>query len=212
MIQGIGKLERERERELIAAAQAGDEAAREELVRANVGFVAGVARRRLRNGIEMDDLVQMGLAGLTEAINRYDLQSPKRLRLLTFAYRRIDGAMLDHLRYSTDLIRRGRLTKTSSDQMIRAVRRLDEAKFVELNSDEAKDSACLARAADELVDIRDECEWLLSQIPDDHRDMVRRAYAGESFTDIAADYGMERKTVWAIVRRRVQELRENYAN
>ena len=62
-----------RERELVLAAAAGDQAACKELVEAFLPAIAGVARRyRTAWGVERSDLLQEGVVGLLRAIKRFD--------------------------------------------------------------------------------------------------------------------------------------------
>src|SRR4030081_2131064 len=62
-----------RERDLVAAAEAGDTAACAQLVEAFMPAIAGVARL-YRNvaGVERDELLQEGVVGLLRAVKRYD--------------------------------------------------------------------------------------------------------------------------------------------
>jgi RNA polymerase sporulation-specific sigma factor len=61
--------------ELIAKAQAGDKAASDELVRANMNLVYALVQRFLNRGYEKEDLVQVGLIGLLKSIANFDLES-----------------------------------------------------------------------------------------------------------------------------------------
>lgn len=70
---GLPALAEEKQRELIALARAGDEKARELLVRSNVGLIAKLAREFCVGIIELDDLVQSGIVGLLKAIKRFNL-------------------------------------------------------------------------------------------------------------------------------------------
>jgi RNA polymerase primary sigma factor len=76
----LGELERrprpvaEVERELIAAAQAGDAGARERLIEAFLPLIGGVARLyRQTPGVERTELIQEGVVGLLRALERYEL-------------------------------------------------------------------------------------------------------------------------------------------
>jgi RNA polymerase primary sigma factor len=61
------------EQELVIAAEAGDAEARRRLVEAFLPSIAGVARRfRSGRGVECQELVQEGVAGLLFAARRYD--------------------------------------------------------------------------------------------------------------------------------------------
>ena len=65
--------------------------------------VAGRLRQRLPPGADLDDLMQAGLIGLDEALNRFD--ASKGASFSHYAARRIEGAMLDALRASDELSR-----------------------------------------------------------------------------------------------------------
>jgi RNA polymerase sigma factor (sigma-70 family) len=64
-----------RERELVLAAQAGDQGARDELIEACMPLVGGIARiYRGVPAIDRLELIQEGVVGLLRAIRRYDAQ------------------------------------------------------------------------------------------------------------------------------------------
>ncbi len=58
---------------LIAQAQAGDEAATEEVMRLNMGLVRSIALRFRDRGTEMEDLMQIGSIGMLRAVRSFDL-------------------------------------------------------------------------------------------------------------------------------------------
>ncbi len=58
---------------LIEAAQAGDEAACEEVMRLNMGLVRSVALRFRDRGTETEDLMQIGSIGMLRAVRSFDL-------------------------------------------------------------------------------------------------------------------------------------------
>lgn len=71
------------EQELARRAQQGEGAARERLLQANVGLVVGLARRVAGRALELEDLVQEGMIGLCDAVERFE---PERgLRFSTYA-------------------------------------------------------------------------------------------------------------------------------
>ena len=65
-------LSREKEVELSAKIHAGDMAARDELVQANLRFVIDVAKNYQKRGLSMADLVSAGNVGLMTASVRFD--------------------------------------------------------------------------------------------------------------------------------------------
>lgn len=88
-------LEQDHERRLIAAAQSGDTAARNQLIlaclpylRQTVAVYAPSAR-----GEEFEELYQQAIVALYDSLEVYDLAHPKRARLYVFAYSRIRHAV-----------------------------------------------------------------------------------------------------------------------
>ncbi len=81
------RLTKERERELIAEAQAGSREAEDTLVRANLKFVIKLCNQNVRlrffKSVPLDDMIQYGTIGLLTAIRRFDLA--RTTRLLTYA-------------------------------------------------------------------------------------------------------------------------------
>ena len=62
----------EEEIALATRIEAGDEEAREEMIRANLRLVLSLARKYLGLGLTFQDLVQEGNMGLMEAVNKFD--------------------------------------------------------------------------------------------------------------------------------------------
>lgn len=60
------------------------------------------------NILTRDDLVQVGLYGLLEALNRFDISAG--IKFKSFAYTRVNGAVIDEIRKS-GVISRGKLSK-----------------------------------------------------------------------------------------------------
>ena len=77
----------------------GDEAAREALIlhySPLVKFVAGRLAARLASYVEVEDLVQDGIFGLIDAIEKFDIG--RGIKFETYAFNRIRGAIIDELR------------------------------------------------------------------------------------------------------------------
>ncbi len=62
----------DKEKELGALAQAGDENAVQELARANLRFVISVAKKYQNRGVSLTDLIQEGNVGLVTAARKFD--------------------------------------------------------------------------------------------------------------------------------------------
>jgi RNA polymerase sigma factor for flagellar operon FliA len=102
------------------------EAAREALIRRYLPLVrriAGMHRRRLPVGIDLDDVRSWGTFGLLAAVDRFD---PARADLFAaYARKRIRGAILDQLRQSEWM---PRSVRDKAEEVARSAREL-EARF-----------------------------------------------------------------------------------
>ena len=76
---------------------------------------------KLPANVEIDDLIQVGMIGLTDALSRFD--AAHGVQFETFATQRIRGAMLDELR-GTDYLSRG--TRKQQRSIEAAVHRLEQ--------------------------------------------------------------------------------------
>ena len=89
-------LREEQERDCLKRMAGGDESARDCLIEHNLRLVAHVARKYIRSGQDMDDLISIGTIGLIKAVNTYDGQKGKPL--VSYAARCIENEILMHLR------------------------------------------------------------------------------------------------------------------
>ena len=71
-INKIPLLTREEEDEIARKAVAGDQRAKDRLVRANLRFVVNVSKKYQNQGLPLDDLISEGNIGLINAIEKYD--------------------------------------------------------------------------------------------------------------------------------------------
>lgn len=86
----------DRTRELLILAHQGDECAREQLVKENLGLVWSIVHRFSNRGYEIEDLFQIGSIGLIKAIERFDLEFD--VRFSTYAVPMISGEIRRFLR------------------------------------------------------------------------------------------------------------------
>lgn len=72
-INKIPLMSREEENEVAIKAQAGDKAAKDKIVKANLRFVVNVAKKYQGNGLDLVDLISEGNIGLLTAIEKFDV-------------------------------------------------------------------------------------------------------------------------------------------
>lgn len=82
--------------ELIAAAQKGDEDAKEQLIVHNMPLIKSIAARYRNKMIEYDDLLQLGAMGLVKAVNNFDASFG--VRFSTYAVPMIAGEIKRFIR------------------------------------------------------------------------------------------------------------------
>lgn len=71
---------------------------------------------KLPPSVEIDDLIQVGMLGLTEALTRFE--EAQGVQFETFATQRIRGAMIDELREVDWVSRRSRRSQKEIDQVV----------------------------------------------------------------------------------------------
>ena len=72
-INKVSLVSHEEEVELALKAQAGDKAARDKLVSANLRFVVNVAKKYQNHGLDLIDLISEGNIGLLTAVEKFDV-------------------------------------------------------------------------------------------------------------------------------------------
>lgn len=90
------KWETENTKELILRSQAGDTAAREQLICENAPLVKSIVRRYLGRGVEYDDLYQIGNMGLLKAISGFNTAFD--VRFSTYAVPMVHGEIKRFIR------------------------------------------------------------------------------------------------------------------
>ena len=72
-INKVSLLSREEEIDLALKAKAGDKAAKDRIVNANLRFVVNVAKKYQNHGLDLTDLISEGNIGLLTAVDRFDV-------------------------------------------------------------------------------------------------------------------------------------------
>lgn len=164
----VGSLPDER---LVAAAQAGDEAAMNELLNRHYARVYAVCRRIAGSQRGADDATQEALIRIVRKIGSFDGRSA----FSTWAYRIASNSAIDELRRQQ---RHAHLSLVQSDGADREV------------ADHAAE-----QAIDQVV-LRDELQTALEQVPDDFRiPVVLRDVVGLDYHEIAHQLGVPVGTV-----------------
>ena len=94
-IKDTQPLSRSQEFELFTRSKAGDEAARQQIITANLRFVVSVAREYKDYGLSLVELISEGNVGLLEAVKRFD--ETRGFKFITYAVWWIRQAILKAL-------------------------------------------------------------------------------------------------------------------
>jgi RNA polymerase sigma-B factor len=169
--------------------------ARRRLIEAHLPLVRAIASRFVRDGEQLEDLVQVGSVGLIKAVDRYD---PRRGASLTaYAVPTVVGEIRRHLRDRTQPLRVSRAQRGVST--VRAVPLEDEADMV-------PDTAAERRL--ELGEERLLLEKGLRTLARRERRIVQlRFFGGLSQRRIAAELGLSQVHVSRLLRESLGKLR-----
>ena len=102
-INRIPLLSREEEKSTAHAAAAGNKAARDKLVNANLRFVVNIAKKYQGLGLPLEDLIGEGNAGLMNAVDRFDVK--KGYHFISYAVWWIRQAIISSLYEKARMIR-----------------------------------------------------------------------------------------------------------
>ena len=118
-----GVLSHEESLKLIAAAQNGDEQAKETLIVRNTALVKSIVKKFLNRGVEFEDLFQIGSLGLIKAVIGYDAKF--NVRFSTYAVPMIAGEIKRFLR-DDGIIKVSRSLRERSFEIFGAKEKLKE--------------------------------------------------------------------------------------
>ena len=111
----------EQVKELLELAHGGDKAARDTMVKENIGLIWSIVRRFSNRGYEVEDLFQIGSIGLMKAINKFDTSF--EVKFSTYAVPMITGEIKRFLR-DDGLIKVSRSLKENGARIKQARERL----------------------------------------------------------------------------------------
>lgn len=219
-------LEYKQARALLAQAQAGDQEARELLVRHNLLLVKKVASRFVG---EMEDLFQVGCIGLLKAISDFDLS--RDTSFSTYAVPRIMGEIRMYLR-DYNYIKVSRDVLRTSAQVKRCRRKLEQeygreptisevATALNLGVEEvaAAETAVAAPAdltevdaTETMDDVRVALKEMIGRLEQRERQVITlRFFRDLSQTEVAKALGISQGHVSRIEREVIEKLRSAMA-
>jgi RNA polymerase primary sigma factor len=102
-IKDIPPLTKEVEHELFVKAKAGDERAKEKIIRSNLRFVVSVAKQYQGQGIPLEDLIGEGNYGLMKAYENFDIH--RNIKFITYAVWWIRQSIINNIHELSRLIR-----------------------------------------------------------------------------------------------------------
>jgi len=80
----------------VSLLSSGEKSVKDDLIEHNLRLVVYIARRFENSGVDLDDLVSVGVIGLIKAVNSF--APDKNIKLATYASRCIENEILMHLR------------------------------------------------------------------------------------------------------------------
>lgn len=173
----------EQEKELSAKIKAGNERAKEQLIRANLMFVVSIARQYHTTGIPMLDLIDEGNIALIKAAGKFDASKGKRFsQVAVWDIRKAIEAYLPQEEV--------RMNRTATEHLP------DKGKAADQSASEETDKEEMALAI---------------QLLPEREQMVLRAYYGVgedqlTMAEIGEMYGLKRERVRQIRDRAIRRL------
>ena len=131
----------EREKELGALAQKGDQDAIQELARANLRFVISVAKKYQNRGVSLTDLIQEGNVGLVTAARKFDPE--QGVKFISYAVWWIRQAILASLEIHGRAVRVPLNRASDLARIFREKERLKQEKGREPTTDELAEATHL---------------------------------------------------------------------
>ena len=132
--------------DLILLSQHGDEAARDALVKENLGLVWSIVHRFANRGYEAEDLFQIGSIGLIKAIQRFDTSF--QVRFSTYAVPMISGEIRRFIR-DDGVIKISRSVKENYWKIQQAIQKLQKQTGQDVTISQIAEATGLS--ADEIV-------------------------------------------------------------
>lgn len=193
-------LTRARERELIALAKEGDDAARNEVLTANLRFVFLTAKKYRGKGVSTDDLISEGNLGLIKAIEKFD--ASKDVKFITYAIWWIRSYIQEYIKKRQTVLK----TETSSNEGYKpssSMKALDDEDLDDCENVVANRHVVHERDLDSVEMQKKQEEFLsslMSKLSERERDVVEKYYGLNgneemNLEEIGAVYGITKERV-----------------
>jgi len=202
-------LSRSREVELAALARAGDSAARESLICANLRFVVSQAKRYRNQGVAFEDLINAGNLGLVRAIQRFD--ETRGHRFITYAVWWIRQAMFEVMADGSNAVRlpQDRDVDVPAPISLDATRDDAGVSLLELLPDERASAPHESIETDSVLAL---LATAIERLPEREHMVVTRYFGlggveAETLDGIAARIGVSRERAMQIKERAIRRLR-----
>lgn len=193
-------LSRERERELVQAAEEGDGAALAELVEAFLPTIAGVARMyRGTVAVERSELIQEGVVGLLKALKRYD--SSLGTPFWAYASWWVRKAMQQLVSEVTRPV-------VLSDRALRYLARIRDARREHLQSQGAAPTPAQLAEATELSVAQVESLLAIERTPRSLEEPIGHEDDGGTFEDFVPDPVAEDEYERVMERLQIEDVRD----
>ena len=186
------------------------------LIRSVWGFIKKTASKLCGNTHSMrqknyEDLVAAGLQGAWESARKFD--PSKGFEFLSFAHLRIRGAMVDWIRSTGGLNRKGKAKQNATPELLLSdVTKAIESRLAHRSGDELiSDELAIAKTVRSQMDDNDWFRTVIRSIPDQHAWVVKLYYRdGMTMRGIGKAIGLSESRVSQVHAEALQFLRERF--
>ena len=208
-IKKFGYLDREQEKELGRAAQAGNRKAINILVESNLRFVMQVARQYQGMGLLLEDIIAFGNIGLFEAAERFN--PDKGVKFITFAVWYVRAEIQKALNDLSRVVRIPSHKTATEEQHIKSI-------STPVGEDENKETyadrylaADAVKSARETADLQYDLQRAMSQLKPKQREALMRFYGigreyAQCMDQIAEEMGVTGERARQLVRQAETEM------
>jgi RNA polymerase sigma factor (sigma-70 family) len=180
----------------ILAIQGGNLDLKDHFLEENAGLVHSLAEKYRGKGVEYDDLVQVGMLGLLDALDKFDVSRGNRFS--TVAYPWIRGRMTREIE---------RVTKATADQVVTDMETPDRADKIAIDASLQPDIIAYTKALNTAL------KEAIAELPERQQVIVAAYYGlnGEkehSMQELADTFGLSKGTIFnslAAVRKKLSQ-------